>query len=628
MTPIHYSQVEKHPLAQILAGAAVLDHVPQFDGTVYVSQYPVSAFNAGTAIGRVSEINVIGSGGFASVSGKRLTINVDKGVNARSVSPSVGVYQAVANLDFGAGLTTSFSAGTVTVSTAASTPQINLTNNNAGVGIVQTPGTNSAFVLKSLVGAGGTTVQDMGSYIQINSTSGGGGSITLGNTGTGQGIVVSPGTGSSFSLKGLVGVNGITVQDFGNYLQINGAGVGGSYTHPSYTPQSFTPTLVGTTLTVAGFSRDSIGSVETITPFSFILPSGGGGIAGISLNNTGSYTNINFGSGFSLSGNTVTATGAGHTLGNGALGAGIISVPGFAASHTLKGLVGGGATTVTDMGSHILISSTAGGGGTGTVEVRYNDITVNPAAAIINFKGPGVTSVTNGIGVEITIAGGGGGGITGVSVNGVGTYTNLIFNGAGVSVSGNQVTVAGAGLVGTNGNGLVVGSNTVTLNLATIGSPGAMPALTGFSSQYLSGAGTWQIVPNLPSANVNETLRYNGTAWEATTAVRAYANGDVVLGSNARFSIGNASNTFQFGSNFSTNVSDTFTVRFQTPPSAYTPIPGMFTLIGGGSNNIVFQADLTQTKLGFFGATPVTKPSTTNDITSVRNALIALGLIS
>jgi hypothetical protein len=126
---------------------------------------------------------------------------------------------------------------------------------------------------------------------------------------------------------------------------------------------------------------------------------------------------------------------------------------------------------------------------------------------------------------------------------------------------------------------------------------------------------------------VNETLRHNGTTWEATTAVRAYANGDVVLGSNARFSIGNASNTFQFGSNFSTNVSDTFTVRFQTPASAYSPMPGMFTLIGGGSNSIVFQADLTQTKLGVFGTAPVarqTLPAAATDLASAITLLNAL----
>lgn len=459
MPPIQYIQVDRHPLSQILAGTAIVDHVPQFDGTVYVSQYPIAALNAGTALGRVSEINITGTGGLGTVSGKRLTINVDKGVNARSVSPSVGVYQSVVNLDFGAGLTTSFSANTVTVSAAASTPQINLTNNNAGVGIVQVPGTNSAFVLKSLVGAGGTTVQDMGSYIQINSTSGGGGSITLGNTGTGQGIVVSPGTGSSFSLKGLVGVNGITIQDFGNYLQINGSGVGGSYTHPSYTPQTFTPTLVGTTLTVAGFSRDSIGSVDTITPYSFTLPSGGGGIVGISLNGAGTYTNIIFGSGFSVSGNTVTNTGAGHTLGNGALGAGIISVPGFATSHTLKGLLGGGSTTVTDMGSHILITSTSGGG-TGSIETRKDNVVVNSTTSIINFTGAGV-NVSNLGYVEVNIPGAAGGGIAGISVNGIGTYTNLTIDGA-VSIAGNHITVTGGG-----GGG--VGSVTVTSPITNTG---------------------------------------------------------------------------------------------------------------------------------------------------------------
>jgi hypothetical protein len=253
--------------------------------------------------------------------------------------------------------------------------------------------------------------------------------------------------------------------------------------------------------------------------------SGGGGITGIALNGLGSYTNIQFGSGFSVSGNFVNAIGGGHTIGNGALGAGIVSLPGFAASHTLKGLVGGGATTVTDMGSHILISSTGGGAASNTIEARFNDITINPAAYILNFKGPGVTSVTNGVGVEITI---GGGSVAGVSsFNGAtgaiqvigGTNTSITNLGGGIYQF--NATAGSASLAGFTANGLTVTSNTVSLAMASLANAGAMPAWSGNATDFLNGLGQW-VTPSgvgITGISVNGLGSYTNLQFGAGLAV-------------------------------------------------------------------------------------------------------------
>jgi hypothetical protein len=605
---IPLSIIEPITPQKLAQGGAFLGQVPAWDGVQYTPQNPVSWFNAGSALGKISEINILGSGVFSSVTGNRATLTINAGAITVNGQP-------VTAINPGANMSASISGGIATLN-ATSGGNITMQNGN-GVPLLMNPGTGNLFNVKGLFAGAGINISDFGTQLMI-SASNTGGSISLNQTGIGAPIIVSPGTASAFSLKGLVGVNGISVQDFGNYLQINGSGVGGSYTHPSYTPQTFTPTLVGNTLTVAGFSRDSIGSVDTITPLSFTLSSLGGGITGIALNGTGNYTNIQFGSGFSVSGNFVNAIGSGHTIGNGALGAGIVSLPGFAASHTLKGLVGGGATTVTDMGSHILISSTGGSSSSSSVEVRKDGITVNPMAFILNFTGAGV-SVANGVGVEINIPGGSGSAgvssfnsATGAISLIAGTNTSITNFGGGLFQI--NATAGSSSLIGFSANGLSVTSNSVSLAMASLASPGAMPLLSGISTQFLNGNGLWSTpASNMPVGFAGDIMWHNGSGW--------FRHPDLLISGNTPFSSGwrltNWSGNTSHGLSFATSI------QLTAESHLYLSSNIGDVRISSPAGSIAMNA----IRHGFFGATPVTRPViVAGNQASIEAALISLGL--
>lgn len=529
MTQTHYTQIVRTPPSYLDATGYVTDNVPVFDGVTLSPQFPIAAFNANTSLGRVAEINITGAGGLATVLGKRLTINIDKGLNARSVYPSVGVYQSITNLDVGVGITTSFASGTLAIAAAPATtssigamPAYPLSNPTfvflRGDGLWAVPpssgggggGTmngwrsqlvNQFGAVQSSVNITDNFVQQFqsGTGIDIQHVDLGGGSrVTIGLA-AGGGYIHPTYTAFNF-MPSLVGntltIPAITTDTIGSTASITAQSftlpTGGSYTHPAYSPQTFTPTLVGTTLTVAGFSRDAIGSLDTITPFSFTLPSSGGGA--VSSVSSGNPTVLTVSP--TTGAVVVTPIGQSTTL-NSAWNSStrILSIP--------VGVYQGGILTSSFLNQFDLTPAVS----TSTVEVRFNDVTVNPAAYIINFKGAGVQSVTNGIGVEITIPGAsGGGGISGVSINGVGTYANIIVDGAGVSVVGNHITISGGGgggvLGGTSGNGLIVNPNSVSLNLASIFSAGAMPVLPNNANVFLNGVGAWATPPSV-SAGVS-----------------------------------------------------------------------------------------------------------------------------
>ena len=707
MIQTHFSQITPIPTTHIDTTGAVNGNAVVFNGTSYVPLFPIAAYNAGVLLGRVEEVNITGTGGVATIAGKRVNIQIDKGVNARSVSPAIGAYQAVSNIDFGAGFLTSFASGTVTVSTTAATPTIGISNGGVGVGIVVSPGASSSFVMRSIQQGSGITVTQAGDNIVI-STVAGGGLVGV----NGNGLSVTPNTVSlalaSISSAGAMPqLNGVGT----NYL----AGDGTFKPLPSASGVTSFNMATGAVQLVNGTNTTvvSLGSGQ----FRIDAAGGGGGVTSVTTGN-GAVLSVS-----PTNGNVVvTPIGLSTTL-NSAYNTTtkILSVP--------VPVYQGGILLSASVANFDL--SGAGGGGGGTVEVRKDGVTINPAAAILNFIGAGV-SVANGVGTEITISGGGSGVTSFNSSTGAinlisGTNTNVVPMGGGTFRIDATGGGGGGSLIGYSGNGLSVFPDNVSLAIATTVNAGAMPVLSGNSAQYLSGAGTWVNVPsgggavnqvtsgnmavltvtpttgnvvitpnglggsftpsfnvgtktlslqntthnggilttqgttfidlsslsssvnitstnglvvtpsganvqvNMPNGTMNRTMRYNGTAWEETPGLQVFSNGDVTMGANFRLAVRNANETFQFGSGFSPTIVDrTFAVQFGTSLVSpfVPPRQGGFYLVGSNANNIVFEANLLFSELGFFGATPIARPSTTNDITSVRNALIALGLIS
>jgi hypothetical protein len=93
---------------QLLQQGAVVGNAPIWDGTKYAPLNPVSWFNAGVAQGRISEINIQGSGAFSSVVGNRATLTINAG--AITVNG-----QAVTAINPGANMSASVSGGVATL---------------------------------------------------------------------------------------------------------------------------------------------------------------------------------------------------------------------------------------------------------------------------------------------------------------------------------------------------------------------------------------------------------------------------------------------------------------------------------------------------------------------------------
>jgi hypothetical protein len=458
-------QIEPIKPSVLLQEGATFGQAPTWDGTKYAPMNPVSWFNAGTSLGRISEINVTGNGVFSSVVGNRATLNV-------SASLAVNGSTATA-MNFGAGFLVNVNSGVASISTTAGTGLIgspgnglnvssnsvslnmaslfsagampNLNGNSStflnGAGFFSPPPSSGGITGISVNGAGLYTDIQIGSGLQaignvISATAVGGGSTTL--THAGFGYQIFTGSAPAYTTKGLRSLSaGLTISDTGQTLdfQLSGAG----------------------------------SSVGVYNNGAFL----------------GNFPGINF-QGFP----SVTSSG----------GLAVVTAP-SGGSGGITSLANGTNTTAVNLGGGVWRVDATGGGGNSMIGIRKNSLTVGNTG-LINFYGAGLGFVgfNGGGGVDVEILGGGGGGISGVSLNFAGNYTNINFAG-NVSVAGNTVTVLGGGgggsgvLGGTSGNGLTVNPNSVQLALASFFSPGAMPALANDTTRFLRSDGLWAVPP-------------------------------------------------------------------------------------------------------------------------------------
>lgn len=416
---------------------------------------------------------------------------------------------------------------------------------------------------------------------------------------------------------------------------------------------------------------------------------GGGGITGIAVNGAGNYTNLEFaGAGVNVAGNVITIPGAsgggGSTTTLTHSGAGTATLfTGTAPNYTMKGMRSlSGSLIITETASTVDFEVSAAS--LGSINVLSNN---TPIGTVQNLNFIGFASVINGGNIANITAPGGGGGSFGVNVNNAGPFSNLTFTGAGVSVSGSTITIPGGGgggsaginilnqgaafmtgvttldiwngtlqniapgfarlvlpngggggitgiqinsagnYTGINfvGGGVSVAGNTVNING---GSSGVQSLVNGTNTTVVNqGGGVWRVDANvsgggLPSGFQNALMWHNGSQWGANSTM-VLTNVTPFFGSN-NWRLTNIPSITSHGLSFAASIqlaseshlylnSNIGDVRINSPSGTIQCAGNSFTC--------------TTSSMGFFGASPISRPSTTNDITSVRNALIALGLI-
>jgi hypothetical protein len=477
---------------------------------------------------------------------------------------------------------------------------VTLTNVATGFPVLQNNvinGTSATF--KTLLAGGGVTINDNGSHLTISSTGGSG----------------SAGVTSLNGLSGvlnLIGTGGINIATTGTTVEISGSG-GGSYTHPTFPVQSFGAFLLGSDLNFELPVMNNQGHITGKTAYSFTLPSGGGG---------GSYTHPTFPvttfnaaiAGTTLNIDLPTVNSQGHTIGKSSValalpsggvsttianvGTGIPLSTGTAPNYSLKSIAAGPGINLTEFGGTLTVSSTGGSYTHPTFPVTTFNAAI--AGSTLNIDLPTVNSQGHTIGkasVALALPSGG----SGVTITNFSTVGQpLIIN-------------AGAGP-----NFFLRGLSAGTgITLAT--DPASQDIVINNSN-------------SLPVGSHTQTLRYNASNQLVPNNTVRISDDDMLnVGTNTIAQMRNATRSFAFGDNFNTSTQKTFSITFGNVQYFVPPRTHTFYLVGGdisGSIFTTFEVNVETRKIGFFGAIPVSRPSTTNDITSVRNALIALGLIS
>jgi hypothetical protein len=580
---IPLSIIEPITPQKLASGGALTGQVPVWSGSQYIPLNPISAYSNGALLGRVSEINLIG-GSPNITGGNRLNIIVG-GVTVNG--------QAVTAINPGTNMTASIVSGVATLNVSTTTTGIGLYNTLVSNGLVASPGVSTSHNIKSLVQGNNMTITDFGTYLRLDAgTFGAITGISINGAGNYQDIQIG---------SGLQVLGNVISAAASNQTTLTHLGFGS----PIFTGSAPSYMMKGIRSISSGLSIVDTG--QTID-----LQLTGGSLINVYGNGTflGAFPGINF-EGFA----SVTSSG-----GN----ARVIAPPSGVSS-----LANGTNTTAVNLGGGVwrIDASVSGGGGASSIAILNNGAFFMPTVTTLDIWGATSLQDMGGGMARLVLPNGGGGGITGISINYAGNYNNIVFTGAGVSVAGNTINInggGGGGLTGTSGNGLTVGTNSVSLGLATMFSAGAMPVLSGIVNQYLAGNGTWQAVPSggsMPSGFNTAIMYHDGTQWLANPTMRL-TSVTPFFGSNWRLT--NLPGITTHGLTFATSIQLTSESHLYLSSNIgdvrITSASGTIQCAGNSFS-------CTTSSMGFFGVSPISRPTTTNDITSVRNALIALGLI-
>lgn len=606
---IQPEQIDFLPIQRLAPSGAVVNQFPRFDGTTWqpVSLPIVSGSQAGIlpafpnnptqvlhgdGVWRVPTV-----GGVSGVSGSTNWFVSGNQLFGQNLTTTNGIVTAFNNITLN--LPTSGGAAyTFRVADTANT-QLFVGNN----GVVRFMGAGGvSTVLTDVAGVATLTITGSSGVSSFNTRTGAvipelndyaafympinrqwtpvGGNIT--------GIINSNGT---FTLNAPAGSGGITT---GNY----GAGV--AVLVPQAIPQSI---IYGKTL-VAG--------------------------ANITLTDTGTEIYIASGSGGGGGGGGV-ASFNGRT---GNVSPQVNDYSSFYLPTTHQYFASGGNVTGTIGPGNTFTLNASGGGGGSNIQIQWNGATQAVSSAI-NFTGN--VSV---IGNTVNIPTGSGG--SGISINGAGSYTNIQFNTSHFDVFGNLIqlkNVAGGvtqvtsglpsvlSVLPTSGNVVVtpVGMNTTltpsfnsTTGVLTLQAPTFTGGVLSSSSNVFitlpAGGGG-----GLPSGFNDWTIRHNGTTWEATDKILVTSNQVVISAVPGVF---NAGTVYANPSSASIEAGGIVSVSTAFVSLGFPGTAG----IPGAIRNIVIDSN---GRIGFFGATPVTRPNVNPaSLSDIANALKNLGLIN
>mgnify|MGYP000932849923 CR=1 FL=1 len=345
----------------------------------------------------------------------------------------------------------------------------NITQNNlgAGEGILVGPGSHSTFGFKSLVAGSNVTLVGAANEITISATSDG--NITQSNLGAGIPVLSDPGTDSSFAFRTLVAGTNTTISNDANTVTI------------------------GSTLT-GNITQSNIGTGEVI-------------LSDPGTDDTFAFKSLVAGNGVTMIPSANDITVSSHvTMNNIGLGFSVLNDPGTDHDFSFKSLLGGTNINLSAVGNDVVINANQQTITLNHLGAGANVLAIPGTASTFGFKslvqGTGIV-ISNGLN-DITVS-------SNISQSNVGVGTGLILKNAGSGPSYEfKSLVAGSGISVTNGiNDIILASSSTMNNLGAgtgvLVAPGGTITGTTFDFKTLVAGTGITFTTDLTTITINAT---------------------------------------------------------------------------------------------------------------------------